>query len=134
VKGKGYAPAEGADDCYHGVAKFDPETGVQKKSVANAPSYTGVFGARLLAEAERDPKVIGITAAMPGGTGLNVMQKAMPSRVFDVGIAEQHAVTFAAGMAAGGLKPFCAIYSSFCKEVMIRSCMMWPCKICLSAS
>ncbi len=113
VKGKGYAPAEGADDCYHGVAKFDPETGVQKKSVANAPSYTGVFGARLLAEAERDPKVIGITAAMPGGTGLNVMQKAMPSRVFDVGIAEQHAVTFAAGMAAGGLKPFCAIYSSF---------------------
>jgi len=113
VKGKGYAPAEGADDCYHGVAKFDPKTGVQAKSTPNAPSYTAVFGNTLLAEAQRDNRVVAVTAAMPGGTGLNVMQKAMPSRVFDVGIAEQHAVTFSAGLAAGGLKPFCAIYSSF---------------------
>ncbi|MBF9029303.1 1-deoxy-D-xylulose-5-phosphate synthase [Rhodobacterales bacterium HKCCE3408] len=113
VKGKGYAPAEGADDCYHGVAKFDVATGVQKKSKANAPSYTSVFGKALTHLAETDPRIVGVTAAMPGGTGLNVMQKALPGRVFDVGIAEQHAVTFAAGMAAGGLKPFCAIYSSF---------------------
>lgn len=113
VKGKGYAPAEGADDCYHGVAKFDVATGAQTKSAPNAPSYTGIFGKTLLRLAETDSRVVGITAAMPGGTGLNVMQKAMPSRVFDVGIAEQHAVTFCAGLAAGGLKPFCAIYSSF---------------------
>ncbi|WP_375551159.1 1-deoxy-D-xylulose-5-phosphate synthase [Rhodophyticola porphyridii] len=113
VKGKGYAPAEGADDCYHGVAKFDPKTGVQTKSKPNAPSYTAVFGTTLLAEAERDSRIVAVTAAMPGGTGLNVMQKAMPARVFDVGIAEQHAVTFSAALAAGGLKPFCAIYSSF---------------------
>ena len=113
VKGKGYAPAEMADDCYHGVAKFDPKTGVQQKATANAPSYTGVFGKRLLAEAQNDPKAVGVTAAMPGGTGLNVMQQAMPHRIFDVGIAEQHAVTFSAALAAGGLKPFCAIYSSF---------------------
>ena len=113
VKGKGYAPAEGANDCYHGVTKFDPATGVQTKSRANAPSYTGVFGQTLLAEAERDPRVVGVTAAMPGGTGLGALQKALPQRCFDVGIAEQHGVTFAAGLAAGGLKPFCAIYSSF---------------------
>jgi 1-deoxy-D-xylulose-5-phosphate synthase len=113
VKGRGYNPAELSDCCYHGVAKFDIKTGKQKKSTANAPSYTGVFGKRLLAEAEADPKIVAVTAAMPGGTGLDIMQKAMPNRVFDVGIAEQHAVTFAAGMAAGGLKPFCAIYSSF---------------------
>ena len=113
VKGKGYAPAEGADDCYHGVAKFDVATGQQKKSKPNAPSYTAVFGQSLKRLADTDPKVVGVTAAMPGGTGLNVLGKAHPKRMFDVGIAEQHAVTFAAAMAAGGLKPFCAIYSSF---------------------
>jgi 1-deoxy-D-xylulose-5-phosphate synthase len=113
VKGKGYAPAEGSDDCYHGVAKFDVKTGQQKKSQPNAPSYTSVFGKTLTRLAETDSRIVGVTAAMPGGTGLNVLQKAMPGRVFDVGIAEQHAVTFCGGLAAGGLKPFCAIYSSF---------------------
>lgn len=113
VKGKGYSPAELSDDCYHGVAKFDVATGVQAKSAPNAPSYTGVFGQTLLRMAETDSRIVGVTAAMPGGTGISTMQKVMPKRVFDVGIAEQHAVTFSAGMAAGGLKPFCAIYSSF---------------------
>jgi len=113
VKGKGYSPAELSDDCYHGVNKFDVATGVQKKSTPNAPAYTSVFGQRLLHHAQTDAAIVGVTAAMPGGTGLNILQKAMPGRVFDVGIAEQHAVTFAAGMAAGGMKPFCAIYSSF---------------------
>ncbi len=113
VKGKGYAPAEGSDDCYHGVAKFDVATGAQKKSAPNAPSYTNVFGQSLTRHAEQDNRIVGVTAAMPGGTGLTMLQKAMPGRVFDVGIAEQHAVTFSAGMAAGGMKPFCAIYSSF---------------------
>jgi 1-deoxy-D-xylulose-5-phosphate synthase len=113
VKGKGYAPAEGSDDCYHGVAKFDVTTGVQAKSAPNAPSYTNVFGQSLTKLAETDTRIVGITAAMPGGTGLSILDKALPGRVFDVGIAEQHAVTFSAGMAAGGMKPFCAIYSSF---------------------
>jgi 1-deoxy-D-xylulose-5-phosphate synthase len=113
VKGKGYAPAEGADDKYHGVAKFDVATGQQVKAKSNSPSYTAVFGQRLTDEAARDPRVVGITAAMPGGTGLDVMAKRFPARVFDVGIAEQHGVTFAAGLAASGMKPFCAIYSSF---------------------
>jgi 1-deoxy-D-xylulose-5-phosphate synthase len=113
VKGKGYSPAELSDDCYHGVAKFDVATGQQQKSAPNAPSYTGVFGKTLLRMAETDNRIVGVTAAMPGGTGIATMQKVMPRRVFDVGIAEQHAVTFSAGMAAGGLKPFCAIYSSF---------------------
>ncbi|PJF08183.1 1-deoxy-D-xylulose-5-phosphate synthase [Pseudorhodobacter sp. MZDSW-24AT] len=113
VKGKGYAPAEGADDKYHGVAKFDVATGAQVKAKSNAPSYTSVFGQRLTEEAARDPRIVGITAAMPGGTGLDVMARRFPARVFDVGIAEQHGVTFAAGLAASGLKPFCAIYSSF---------------------
>jgi 1-deoxy-D-xylulose-5-phosphate synthase len=113
VKGKGYSPAELSDDCYHGVAKFDVATGVQQKSTPNAPAYTKVFGECLKRHAETDTAIVGVTAAMPGGTGLNILQKAMPGRVFDVGIAEQHAVTFAAGMAAGGMKPFCAIYSSF---------------------
>ena len=113
VKGKGYSPAELSDDCYHGVAKFDVATGQQKKSQPNAPSYTGVFGSTLTRMAETDHRIVGVTAAMPGGTGISTMQKVMPKRVFDVGIAEQHAVTFSAGMAAGGLKPFCAIYSSF---------------------
>lgn len=113
VKGKGYAPAEGADDKYHGVAKFDVATGAQVKSKSNAPSYTQVFGERLVAMAARDPRIVAITAAMPGGTGLDVMAKRFPARVFDVGIAEQHGVTFAAGLAASGMRPFCAIYSSF---------------------
>ncbi|TGD43062.1 1-deoxy-D-xylulose-5-phosphate synthase [Pseudotabrizicola sediminis] len=113
VKGKGYAPAEGADDKYHGVAKFDVATGAQVKSKSNAPSYTAVFGQKLTEEAARDPRIVGITAAMPGGTGLDVMARRFPARVFDVGIAEQHGVTFAAGLAASGMKPFCAIYSSF---------------------
>jgi 1-deoxy-D-xylulose-5-phosphate synthase len=113
VKGKGYAPAELSDDCYHGVAKFDVATGQQKKSTPNAPAYTKVMGQCLHRLAEADHAIVGVTAAMPGGTGLNILQSAMPGRVFDVGIAEQHAVTFAAGMAAGGMKPFCAIYSSF---------------------
>ncbi|TNF60991.1 MAG: 1-deoxy-D-xylulose-5-phosphate synthase, partial [Rhodobacteraceae bacterium] len=113
VKGKGYAPAEGSADKYHGVAKFDVGTGVQAKSVANAPSYTGVFGQALAQEAARDPRIVAVTAAMPSGTGLDIMASRFPGRVFDVGIAEQHGVTFAAGMAAAGLRPFCAIYSTF---------------------
>ncbi|SNX71935.1 1-deoxy-D-xylulose-5-phosphate synthase [Cereibacter ovatus] len=112
-KGKGYAPAENAPDKYHGVNKFDPVTGEQKKSVANAPNYTKVFGQTLTDEAARDPRICAITAAMPSGTGVDIMQKRFPNRVFDVGIAEQHAVTFAAGLAGAGMKPFCAIYSSF---------------------
>ena len=113
VKGKGYAPAEASHDKYHGVAKFNVATGEQAKSKPNAPAYTKVFGETLTDEASRDPRIVGVTAAMPSGTGLDIMQKRFPGRVFDVGIAEQHAVTFAAGMAATGLKPFVAIYSSF---------------------
>ena len=113
VKGKGYSHAEGSDDKYHGVSKFDVGTGVQAKAKANAPSYTGVFGDALTREAAEDPSIVAITAAMPSGTGVDRMAKQFPGRVFDVGIAEQHGVTFAAGMAASGLKPFCAIYSTF---------------------
>ena len=113
VKGKGYAPAEGSDDKYHGVAKFNVATGQQAKSRPNAPSYTKVFGESLVKEAALDTKIVGITAAMPSGTGIDIFGKAFPKRTFDVGIAEQHAVTFAAGLAATGLKPFVAIYSSF---------------------
>ena len=113
TKGKGYAPAEAASDSYHGVGKFDPVTGIQAKSKPNAPSYTQIFGEALADEARRDPKIVAITAAMPGGTGLDIFAKAHPNRMYDVGIAEQHGVTFAAGVAAGGLKPFVAIYSSF---------------------
>jgi len=113
VKGKGYGPAEGSADKYHGVSKFDVGTGVQAKAKANAPSYTGVFGDALTQLASEDPEVVAITAAMPSGTGVDRMAKRFPARVFDVGIAEQHGVTFAAGMAAAGLKPFCAIYSTF---------------------
>ena len=113
VKGKGYAPAESSADKYHGVASFNIGTGVQAKSRPNAPSYTKVFGDALTAEAAHDPRIVGVTAAMPSGTGLDIMAKRFPGRVFDVGIAEQHGVTFAAGMAAAGLKPFCAIYSTF---------------------
>ena len=113
IKGKGYAPAEGSTDKYHGVSKFDVATGEMSKSASNAPSYTSVFGATLTEIAARDPKVVAVTAAMPAGTGVNKMADRFPARVFDVGIAEQHAVTFAAGMAASGLRPFCAIYSTF---------------------
>jgi 1-deoxy-D-xylulose-5-phosphate synthase len=113
VKGKGYAPAESSADKYHGVAKFDVESGVQAKAKSNAPAYTSVFGNALTEEATRDPRIVGVTAAMPSGTGLDIMAKRFPGRVFDVGIAEQHGVTFAAGMAAAGLRPFCAIYSTF---------------------
>ena len=113
VKGKGYAPAENSADKYHGVAKFDVESGTQAKSKPNAPSYTKVFGDTLTEEAARDPNIVGVTAAMPGGTGIDILADRFPSRVFDVGIAEQHAVTFSAAMAASGLKPFCAIYSTF---------------------
>ena len=112
-KGKGYGPAESAADKYHGVVKFDVISGVQAKAAPGAPSYTGVFAKALIAEAERDPKVVGITAAMPSGTGLDKFAEKFPDRMFDVGIAEQHAVTFAAGLAAQGYRPFCAIYSTF---------------------
>ncbi|TCP40197.1 1-deoxy-D-xylulose-5-phosphate synthase [Rhodovulum marinum] len=112
-KGKGYAPAENAPDCGHGVAKFDIATGEQKKTPANAPSYTKVFANALIAEARGDRKICAVTAAMPDGTGLNLFAERFPERCFDVGIAEQHAVTFSAGLAAGGQKPFCAIYSTF---------------------
>ncbi len=113
VKGKGYAPAETSADKYHGVGRFDVASGTQAKAKSNAPAYTRVFGEALTAEAERDPRIVAVTAAMPSGTGVDIMAKRFKARVFDVGIAEQHAVTFAAGMAAGGLKPFCAIYSTF---------------------
>jgi 1-deoxy-D-xylulose-5-phosphate synthase len=113
VKGKGYAPAEAAADRGHGVSKFDPEKGPQKQKSTGAPSYTSVFGNALTAEAARDDRIVAVTAAMPSGTGIDIMADRFPARVFDVGIAEQHAVTFAAGMAASGLKPFCAIYSTF---------------------
>jgi 1-deoxy-D-xylulose-5-phosphate synthase len=112
-KGKGYGPAEAAADRYHGVNRFDVLTGAQDKPKANAPSYTSVFAKSLIAEAERDDKVVAITAAMPGGTGLDLFEKAFPDRTFDVAIAEQHAVTFAAGLACEGYKPFCALYSTF---------------------
>ena len=112
-KGHGYAPAENSADKYHGVSKFNVQTGQQSKAPANAPSYTSIFGKSLLEEAKLDTRVVGITAAMPSGTGLNIMATELPERVFDVGIAEQHGVTFAAGLAAGGMKPFCAIYSTF---------------------
>ena len=112
-KGKGYAPAESAADKHHAVVKFDVITGKQSKPVSNAPSYTKVFAAELIKQAEKDKRIVAVTAAMPSGTGLDLFGQAFPDRTFDVGIAEQHAVTFAAGMAADGLKPFCAIYSTF---------------------
>jgi 1-deoxy-D-xylulose-5-phosphate synthase len=112
-KGKGYAPAEEALDRGHGVAKFDVVTGAQKKAPSNAPGYTKVFAQALLQHAAEDDRITAITAAMPDGTGLNLFAERYPSRCFDVGIAEQHAVTFAAGQAAGGMKPFCALYSTF---------------------
>jgi 1-deoxy-D-xylulose-5-phosphate synthase len=112
-KGKGYAPAENAADKYHGVNKFNVITGEQQKAPAGPPTYTKVFGEALVAQANHDDKIVAITAAMPGGTGLDIFAKSHPRRMFDVGIAEQHAVTFAAGLAADGMKPFVAIYSTF---------------------
>lgn len=112
-KGRGYAPAEAAADKYHGVGRFDVVTGALAKPKANAPSYTSVFSKALLAEAKHDDKIVTITAAMPGGTGLDKFADLYPSRCFDVGIAEQHGVTFAAGLATEGFKPFCAMYSTF---------------------
>ena len=112
-KGKGFAPAEAAADKGHATAKFDVITGEQKKAPSNAPSYTKTFANTLIRLAETDPLITAVTAAMPDGTGLNLFAERFPDRCFDVGIAEQHAVTFSAGMAAGGLKPFCAIYSTF---------------------
>ncbi len=112
-KGKGYAPAENAADKYHGVVKFNVVTGEQAKAAAGPPSYTKVFAQALVKEAEKDDRIIAVTAAMPSGTGLDIFEKAFPKRTFDVGIAEQHAVTFAAGLAADGMKPVCAIYSTF---------------------
>src|SRR5581483_11101015 len=112
-KGKGYPPAEAAADKYHGVVKFDVVTGKQAKSGSNAPSYTKVFAESLIKEAKKDDKIVAITAAMPSGTGLDLFGKAFPDRTFDVGIAEQHAVTFAGGMATEGMKPFATIYSTF---------------------
>jgi 1-deoxy-D-xylulose-5-phosphate synthase len=112
-KGKGYGPAETSADKYHGVVKFDVATGTQAKSKANAPQYTKVFAESLIKEARKDNKVVAITAAMPSGTGLDLFEKEFPNRCFDVGIAEQHAVTFAGGLAAEGFKPFAAIYSTF---------------------
>jgi 1-deoxy-D-xylulose-5-phosphate synthase len=112
-KGKGYAPAEASQDKYHGVVKFDVATGKQIKAKANAPSYTTVFGQSLVKEAKKDDRIVAITAAMPSGTGIDIFAKEFPARTFDVGIAEQHGVTFAAGLATEGYKPFAAIYSTF---------------------
>jgi 1-deoxy-D-xylulose-5-phosphate synthase len=112
-KGKGYAPAEAAADKGHGVVKFDVVSGKQHKAASNAPAYQKVFAQALIKEAEKDPRIVGITAAMPSGTSLDLFAQAFPDRCYDVGIAEQHAVTFAGGLAADGMKPFCAIYSTF---------------------
>ena len=112
-KGKGYAYAEKASDNYHGVSKFNVITGEQIKSATNLPSYTKVFANTLVAHAKKDSKIIGVTAAMPGGTGMDIFGKEFPKRMFDVGIAEQHAITFAAGLATEGYKPYAAIYSTF---------------------
>ncbi|MCY4315449.1 MAG: 1-deoxy-D-xylulose-5-phosphate synthase [Roseovarius sp.] len=113
VKGKGYNPAEKSADRYHGVSRFEVNTGIQDKSKTNVPSFTKVFANSLIAEAEKDDKIVAITAAMPSGTGVDAFQKAFPDRAFDVGLAEQHAVTFSAGLAADGMKPFAVIYSTF---------------------
>jgi 1-deoxy-D-xylulose-5-phosphate synthase len=112
-KGKGYAPAEESDDKYHGVARFNVVTGAQMKPQQNAPTFTRIFADSLIAEARKDKRIVAITAAMPDGTGLDLFGREFPERTFDVGIAEQHAVTFAAGLATEGLKPFCALYSTF---------------------
>ena len=112
-KGKGYSFAEKSDDKYHGVTKFEVQTGVQQKSTTKAPAFTKVFANTLIEHAKKDSKIVGITAAMPSGTGMDAFSKIFPDRTFDVGIAEQHAVTFAAGLATEGYKPYAAIYSTF---------------------
>ena len=112
-KGYGYEPAEKSEDKYHGVSKFNVITGEQVKSSSKAPSYTKVFANALIKHAKKDKSIVAVTAAMPSGTGLDLFEKEFPKRTFDVGIAEQHAVTFAAGMATRGMKPFAAIYSTF---------------------
>ena len=109
----GYGPAEAAREKDHGVGKLDVVTGTQATSIPNAPSDTSVCAESLLEQAQQDPKICAVTAAMPDGTGLNLFAERYPSRCFDVGIAEQHGVTFAAALAAGGMKPFCAMYSTF---------------------
>jgi 1-deoxy-D-xylulose-5-phosphate synthase len=132
-KGKGYPPAEASDDKYHGVNKFNVITGAQVAQKPNAPSYTKVFGQSLIEEAKKDDKIVAITAAMPSGTGLDLFGKAFPDRTFDVGIAEQHGVTFAAGLAAEGFKPFAAIYSTFCSAPTTRWCTTSPSSACRCA-
>ena len=112
-KGYGYEPAEKSEDKYHGVSKFNVVTGEQVKSTSKAPSYTKVFANALIKHAQKDKSIVAITAAMPSGTGLDIFEKKFPKRTFDVGIAEQHAVTFAAGLATTGMKPYAAIYSTF---------------------
>ena len=112
-KGKGYEFAEKSEDKFHGVSKFNVQTGEQEKSKSNTPSYTKVFANTLIKHAENDSKIIGITAAMPSGTGMELFGKKFPNRMYDVGIAEQHAVTFAGGLATEGYKPYAAIYSTF---------------------
>jgi 1-deoxy-D-xylulose-5-phosphate synthase len=112
-KGKGYIPAENSDDKYHGVNKFDVVTGAQVKSIVNTPAFTKVYGDTLAKHGELDSKIVAITGAMPSGTGVDIFAKKFPKRTFDVGIAEQHAVTFAAGLATEGYKPFATIYSTF---------------------
>jgi transketolase len=133
-KGKGYGPAEAAADKYHGVQKFNVITGEQVKAPAKAPAYQNVFGETLAKIADTDDKIVAITAAMPSGTGVDKFAKAHPDRSFDVGIAEQHAVTFAAGLAAQGMRPFCAITPPSCNAPMIRSCMMWRSRTCRCVS
>jgi hypothetical protein len=129
-KGKGYGPAEAAAGKGHATAKFDVSTGQQSKPVSNAPNYTKVFANTLIDLAKTDDKICAVTAAMPDGTGLDLFAKRFGARCFDVGIAEQHAVTFSAALAAGGMKPFCAICSTFYSVAMIRWCMTWHCRAC----
>lgn len=134
-KGRGYPYAERAADKYHGVVKFDPPTGKQFKPKSSTLSYTQYFAEALIAEAEQDSKILAIHAAMGGGTGLNFFQKRFPERTFDVGIAEQHAVTFAAGLATEGMKPFCAIYSSFLQRGydQVLSRLIKDCSACVNS-
>ena len=138
-KGKGYAPAEASKDRYHGVVKFDVSTGKQHKTASNAPSYTKVFGESLVKEAKKDDKIVAITAAMPSGTGVDIFAKSFPDRAFAVGIADQHGVTFAAGLARQGDKPFVAIHPTFLQRdydqvvhvgdrKAARPLYPWPCR------
>ena len=133
-KGKGYEPAENSPDKYHGVTKFNVVTGAQDKGKGGPPSYTKVFAESLIGEARKDDKIVAVTAAMPAGTGLDLFEKEFPDRCFDVGIAEQHAVTFAAGLATEGVNPSQRSIPPSCSAAMIRSCMTWPCSICRSGS